>query len=246
MSSWKILIDSVLPPRCPFTGEIVDSQGMVAPEAWKNLTFIAAPYCHACGFPFDFAVSSGQGEVLCPSCHADRPPYGRARSAIAYDDASRDFILGFKHGDRTEAVVSMIPWLRAAGADLWDGADLLVPVPLHRLRLLRRRYNQAALIAQKIGKDRGIPCLVDALIRRKATPSQGHLTASERQKNVRHAFSVNGKCQQKIIGKKIILVDDVYTTGATVSECVSILLRAGAASVDVLTLARVVKPSRVS
>lgn len=236
------LIDTILPPRCAFTGEIVDSQGVISPKAWGDLSFIAAPYCKACGFPFEFAAAN---DALCAACLTDAPEFSAARAALVYNDASRDFILGFKHGDQTQSVVTMVPWMKAAGADILTGADVIVPVPLHRWRLLRRRYNQAALIGQAVAKDMKIVFCADALIRTRATETQGHLNANERKKNVKSAFELHPKRGVVVTGKKIVLVDDVYTTGATVSECAKALLKAGAADVSVLTLARVVRPTKL-
>ena len=245
MSYISALINIILPPRCPFTGEIVDSPGTVSPTAWGGLSFIADPFCYACGFPFEFAVPKGSAENLCAGCLAQRPEFHRARAALVYNDASRDFILGFKHGDQTHAVVAMVPWLRNAGAELWDGADVIVPVPLHRWRLLRRRYNQAALMGDAIGKATGTRFIADGLMRTRATQTQGHLNAAARRKNVKSAFGVHPKRLAHIRGKNVVLIDDVYTTGSTVRECARALLHAGAAEVSVLTLARVVKAGRV-
>ncbi len=245
MYSLKKIMDYVLPPRCPISGEIVDSQGAVSPQAWAGLSFIAAPYCDACGFPFEFAMPQNAGPALCPACQGDPPPFAKARAALRYDDASRPFILGFKHGDQTQSVVSMVPWLRAAGADFWGQADLVMPVPLHRWRLLRRRYNQAVLMGAAIAKDRSLKFIPDGLIRSRATPTQGHLNAGEREKNVRKAFAINPVRKKNIQGAKIVLVDDVFTTGATVKECTKELLKEGAAEVFVLSLARVVRPTRL-
>ncbi len=245
MSYFFRLLDEILPPRCPFTGDIVDSQGTVSPSAWAELSFIAPPYCHACGFPFEFAVPSGSQENLCGPCLKDRPEYKSARSALVYNDASRDFILGFKHGDQTHAVVAMVPWLRNAGAELWAKTDVIVPVPLHRWRLLRRRYNQAAMIGQAMAKDRGLLFSADTLVRTRATPSQGHLNAGQRAQNVKRAFAIHPKRKSIIEGKNVLLIDDVYTTGSTVSECAKVLKESGAAEVNILTLARVVKAGRI-
>lgn len=237
------LIDAILPPRCAFTGNLVDSQGMIAPEAWAGLSFVTAPHCHNCGMPFEFAPSAGEA-MQCASCLTDPPEFAMARTALAYDDASRGFILGFKHGDQTESVVTMVPWLKAAGADFWERADMVVPVPLHRWRLLRRRYNQAALMGRAMAKAMGKGFIADGMMRTRATPSQGHLKADERKKNVSKAFAVNPKRAGAITGKSIVLIDDVYTTGSTVRECAKILLASGAKEVFVLTLARVIKPER--
>lgn len=244
MRSFTKLIDAVLPPRCPFTGEIVDSQGTVSPAAWARLSFITDPQCHACGFPFEFAVPKGSAENLCAACLFERPAYDRARAALVYNDASRDFILGFKHGDQMHSVVAMLPWLKQAGADILPEADMIVPVPLHRWRLLRRRYNQAAVMGGALAREAGKIFMADALVRTRATPTQGRLKAKERAANVKRAFALHPR--RSVTGKNIVLIDDVYTTGATVGECVKVLLKAGATSVNVLTLARVVKSAKIS
>lgn len=243
MSLWGNILNAALPPRCPLSGEIVDVQGMLAPESWARLQFIADPVCGACGFPLEFSIESAGAR--CAACLKNPPVYGRGRSALVYDEASRDLILGFKHGDQMQSVVSFVPWFKRAGAELLEQTDILVPVPLHRWRLLRRRYNQAALMAQALGKAVGKPCLPDILQRVRATPIQGYMRPRERQKNVKNAFRLYPRHTEKIVGKNILLIDDVYTTGSTVSECVKTLLAGGAGHVDVLTLARVVRSARL-
>ena len=231
-------LDTVLPPRCVVNGEIVEVQGMISPQAWSELDFIGDPMCASCGFPFDFEVEEGS---LCAGCLEHPPPYEKARSALTYNDISRDIILGFKHADKTHLVKAFVPWLRRAGQEMLQEADMIVPVPLHRRRLLARRYNQAALIAKALAKEQGLQCEVDLLERVKATPSQGHLRIKERYKNVRRAFALNPKAKVDVKGKTVLLIDDVYTTGATVKECTKVLLKAGASKVYVLALARVVR-----
>lgn len=230
------ILNTVLPPRCVISGEIVDRQGMIAAAAWSQLDFIVNPMCDTCGFPFDFEVEKGS---LCASCIDYTPPFTKTRSALKYDDVSRDLILGFKHADQTHMVRAFIPWLEKAGAEFLPHADLLIPVPLHRWRLLSRRYNQAAIIAQALSKAIQIPVAVDGLRRTRPTPSQGHLKAGERRKNVKRAFAVNPKIDIK--DKAIVLIDDVYTTGSTVKECTKVLKKAGAKEVNVLTLTRVTR-----
>jgi ComF family protein len=239
------IIDFVLPPRCIVTGDIVDVQGMISPSSWGALNFISDPQCFRCGFPFDFSSGeAGEGNI-CAACQKKAPVYDRARSALVYDDFSRDIVLAYKHADQTHAVPTFIPWLRRAGKDILDEADYFVPVPLHRWRILRRRFNQSALIARYLSKETKIPCLPGVLQRIRSTQTQGHLKPDERKKNVRNAFCVTPHYKKIIEGKHIVLIDDVYTTGATVSECAKALLKAGAFKVDVLTLARVVKPQKV-
>jgi len=230
-------IDIVLPPRCVVTGEMVERQGMIAPKGWAGLDFIGVPFCASCGVPFEFEV---EDKAHCAECLKDRPPFAAARCVLKYNDGSRDLILGFKHSDKIHAVQAFIPWLKRVGAEMLDEADVLVPVPLHRWRLLSRRYNQAAIIAFALGKDTGLKCLPDAIVRVRATPSQGHLSTEERLNNVHKAFAFNRRYTEQVKGKSLVLVDDVYTTGATVKECTKVLLTAGALRVHVLTLARVV------
>lgn len=231
-------VDIVLPPRCVITGDIVDKQGMITPQAWAQLNFIADPQCGKCGIPFDFESFEG---LTCTACLDRTPPFETARAALKYDDASRDMILRFKHADQTHVVLAFIPWMEKAGAQMLAQADYLVPVPLHRWRLLSRRYNQSALIAQALSKKTKVPTMVDGLLRIRATEVQGYKKAAERHKNVKKAFVTNPKREEAVKGKSIILIDDVYTTGATVKECAKTLMKAGAKRVDILTLARVVR-----
>lgn len=231
-------IDTILPPRCVVTGDVVERQGMVSPKAWVSLDFITDPFCDRCGFPFEYEVDEGSH---CTSCLTHEPPFEQARAALKYNETSRDLILGFKHADKTHVVKAFMPWLGRSAGEMFAQADYLVPVPLHRWRLIARRYNQAALIAQALSKQVEIPTILDALVRTRITASQGHLTAKERYKNVKRAFAVNKKRCDEIKGKSIIIIDDVYTTGATAKECTKALLKAGAEKVFVLSLARVVR-----
>lgn len=231
-------VDVILPPRCVITGDFVEQQGMVSPKAWSALDFISNPQCRCCGIPFDFEV---EDETLCTGCLDKRPVYKTARAAVKYNDTSRKLILGFKHADKTYAVKAFTPWMKRAGETMLAEADFIAPVPLHRWRLVQRRYNQAAMIAYSLSDSEDIDCLPDLLLRVRATPSQGFLNAKERIRNVSRAFTLNRHYKAQIKNKKIVLVDDVYTTGATVNECTKVLMRAGAAEVNVLTLARVVR-----
>lgn len=244
-NSLRKTVDLILPPRCIVTGNIVDRQNAIDAQAWAAINFIADPCCERCGFPFDFPADSESGVSLCAACLKSPPPYDRARASLVYDEASKPMILGFKHGDKTHAVNSFIPWLKIAGTELLTETDFLVPVPLHRWRLLRRRYNQAALLASSLARETKTACLADALLRTRATPMQGHKKARHRRANVRHAFAINPKHRERIEAASILLIDDVFTSGATISECARTLKKAGAASVNALTLARVVRPVQV-
>jgi len=232
-----LALNLTLPPRCIGCGARVDTAGLACAKCWSDLTFIAPPLCACCGAPFDFAI---EGAHRCPSCYAAPPAYDRARAALIYDDGSRGLILGFKHGDRLHAAPAFGAWVARAGAELLEDADIVTPVPLHRLRLLRRRYNQAALIAAAAGEKAGVMHLPDLLERHRATPSQSTLGPVARARNVAGAFRLNPSHADRVKGSRIVLVDDVLTTGATVSACARVLRRGGAARIDVLTLARVV------
>lgn len=190
-----------------------------------------------CGAPFDIAVPDGQ---VCAACLARPPAYDRARAAIAYGEVSRDLVLALKRQGRRDGLALMATWMAAAGADLLAGADLIAPVPLHYLRHVRRGYNQSVWLCAAIRRRTGVRVGVDVLKRIRPTPTQGGLSADGRRRNVQGAFRVRRKKQ--VAGAHVVLVDDVFTTGATAEACVRELKRAGAACVDVLTLARVVGP----
>jgi len=233
------LLDVLLPHRCLACGVIVDAAGVLCPACWAGMTFAGPPCCEACGLPFAYDEGAG---MLCGECAAHPPPFGRARAAFIYGPASRRLVLDFKHGDRTEAAPAFAGWMVRAGAELIAEAQVIVPVPLHWTRLFARRFNQAALLAHAIGRRTGLPVAPDVLVRRRRTPSQGHLGRSARRRNVAGAFVVSPRRAALVADRRVLLVDDVMTTGATLAACTRALLRAGAHSVDVVALARVVAP----
>lgn len=230
-------LDVLFPPRCLKCGTELDSTGALCADCWPQITFIAAPHCACCGAPFPYDAGPG---AICASCAQATPDFDRARAVFVYSDASRDLILAFKHADQTHAVPGFGKWLARAGAELLSDADFIVPVPLHRRRLFARRFNQSALLAHAIAKETGRAVAPDALIRTKRTRPHVDMGRSARMTNVAGAFKVNPRWSEALAGAKVVLVDDVLTTGATVSACARTLRRAGAARIDVLTLARVV------
>lgn len=232
-----VVLDALLPPRCAACGEPVDRPRTLCLACWSALTFITRPLCTVCGNPFETAPP---GEPVCGDCHAAPPPWQRGRSALRYDDASRRLVLGFKHGDRLHLAPLLCGWMRAAGAELLCAAEVVVPVPLHRWRLIARRYNQAAVLAHALGREGAVTVSDRALVRVRRTPSQGDMTRDQRARNVQGAFRVDETRRAEIAGRQVLLVDDVLTSGATANACTRALLRAGAGAVDLLTLARVV------
>jgi ComF family protein len=240
----RVALDLILPPLCLKCRTLVAEPQSVCAPCWSALRFMSAPQCTQCGLPFPHDLGAG---VKCAACIAKPPPFTISRAALAYDDASRDLILGFKHADRLEPVPLFARWMATAGRDAVANAEVLVPVPLHWRRLVSRRYNQAALLANALGALTRLPVDTAALQRVKATPSQGEMpSARARAKNVVRAFALAEKSRAKIAGKRLVLVDDVLTTGATAGACTKALLKAGAASVSVVTLARVVRPLSLS
>ena len=232
-------IDFLLPARCVVTGEVVETSEMLSPDGWASLNFIEAPYCSKCGTPFGI-VEKVDAEMVCAGCLDFPPICKRVRASLRYDDGSRGLILAYKHGDKTHMAIPFSEWLRRAGDEILDEADLLVPVPLHWTRLLRRRYNQAALLAQCLSRKTGVPVNTTEFKRIKKTPPQGYMKKKERRRNVSDAFSVKPGSESVFSGKRIVLIDDVYTSGATVDACAKVLLDVGALSVDVLCVARTV------
>jgi ComF family protein len=230
------LLDLILPPRPLDEGAgSVQTHGLTA-AAWGRINFVEAPCCDGCGAPF--AYDQGQG-ALCPTCHARRPAFDRGRAACLYDEASRDLILKFKHADRSDLAGLFAQWIARSASDVIATADALIPVPLHHLRLLGRRYNQAAEIARRLSARTGVAYFPDALARKRATRSQGGQSASGRRRNVAGAFHVPPRWRRRIEGRRLVIIDDVLTTGATLEGCARALKGAGAASVDVAVIARV-------
>lgn len=232
-------LDRVLPPRCYACGTGVEAQGALCAACWSGLAFITDPQCGRCGLPFEYAL---EGTSICGACLARPPAFDVARSALHYDDASRPFILAFKHGDETRHARPFAKWMLRTLNGVMRDDMLIIPVPLHRKRLLKRRYNQAAMLARELARLGELPCEMEVLHRIKATPSQGGLSAQGRRSNVQGAFALSPKGAKVLNGRSVLLVDDVFTTGATVNACAKVLRKGGAAFVAVVTLARVVRP----
>jgi ComF family protein len=237
----RAALDVLLPPQCLTCECPVVLQGQFCAECFGRAAFITEPCCAHCGVPFAYALEGGV-ERLCPGCRLHPPPWSQARAALRYDEHAKRILLPFKHADRPELAAALAPMMARAGAALLRRAELLVPVPLHRRRLFTRRYNQAALLARTLARLSGVPAAPDLLIRRRATASLGELGAEARSAAVQGAFAVRPGRADRLVGRRVLLVDDVMTSGATAGACTEVLLAAGAASVDVLVAARVPDP----
>ncbi len=235
-------LDLALPRLCAACREPVEGQGL-CPGCWSKLSFIRRPYCERLGIPFLYDPGPG---ILSMEAIAGPPAYHRARAAVRFDDISRALVHALKYGDRLDLAPMMGRWINHAGGELLAEADALVPVPLHWRRQWTRRFNQSAMLAAAVSAISGVPVAAAALKRVKATAQQVGLSRSERAANVQGAFRVPPEGKAAVVGRRLVLVDDVLTSGATVDGCARVLRRAGAANVDVLIFARVADPVRTS
>lgn len=230
------LVDIVTPPICLKCHEPLSSQDNLCPGCWSKIDFIRPPLCDRLGIPLPY--DSGAG-TLSAQAVAAPPVYGRARAVARYDGVMRQLIHDLKFHDRHDARKLFGRWMAEAGSSLIFDADVIVPVPLHRWKLLKRRFNQAAILSAELSRLTGRPNAPLALMRSRKTSPQLGLTATQRRQNVSGAFSVPPRQRGAVEGRCVLLVDDVITTGATISAAARALLSAGAAGVDILALALV-------
>jgi ComF family protein len=238
-AAWRGTLDLIFPPQAIDGGSAL--AGGLSAAAWSRIQFLDGPVCDGCGVPFEYDIGS-----RCASCLAKPRAFDAARAACLYDETSREPILKLKHADRLDLAPLFARWLSRAARDLIEEADAVAPVPLHPSRLLSRRYNQAAEIARPLAGLTGVPYLPDALVRRRDTGSQGGKSGVGRRRNVAGAFEVPARRAPRVAGKRILLIDDVMTTGATAEGCARALKAAGAVRVDVAVVARVKEMSRLT
>ena len=241
-ATFGLVVDVALPPLCASCREPVGDAGVCA-ACWAKLSFIAPPYCERLGIPFTYDPGPG---ILSMEAIADPPAYHRARAAVRYDDVARTLVHALKYGDRLDLAPTMGRWMARAGRELLADADALIPVPLHWRRLWARRFNQSALLAKAVAQESGVKVADTVLKRVKATAQQVGLSQAERAQNVQGAFRVPTECKAEVAGRRLILIDDVLTSGATADACARALLRAGARNVDLLVFARVVDAARAT
>jgi ComF family protein len=239
----RYVADLFLPPICIRCHEPNSAHGVLCARCWQGIAFITPPLCQRLGLPLPYV---GGDDAQVSSVALRHPPaYGRARAVARFEGVMRDLIHALKFGDRHESVGLFGRLLRSAGVELLSGADLLMPVPLHRTRLWKRRFNQSAILAGWLSAATGIPLELHALRRINATASQVGLSRAERHRNVAAAFGIAPGALVRVAGKRVVLIDDVITTGATLDACARVLKDAGAAEVDCLALALVVDEDQI-
>ena len=226
--------DVIYPATCPGCGIITAGHAGFCPTCWREIRFIERPYCEILGVPFSYDPGEG---MVCAEAIADPPAFDRLRAVAIHEGPVRHLVHGLKYRDRTDMAPMMAAWMLRASEGHVADCDAILPVPLHRWRFASRKFNQSAELARHLSLQSGRPFLPRTLVRVKNTSRQVGLTARAREENVRAAFRVSPGREIDVAGKHILLADDVYTTGATVSSATRALKKAGAAEVTVLTFA---------
>lgn len=224
------ILDLIWPPISLLSNEKLSQSGLIGANEWLSLNFNFGPRCNICSIPL---IDSPHPENTCANCIAEPPYFDRAIAPLIYDDNSKSLILALKHSGRKDGLKTFSNWM--VGALNQSEFDIVMPVPLHFSRMFEREFNQSIWLGEKVAKKIGVKFDRTNLIRIKNTKSQGTQSAKGRHRNIRNAFV----CKSRLDGKRVLLIDDVFTTGSTVNECARILRKNGAKSVIVLTLLRV-------
>lgn len=233
------ILHAVFPPECLNCGTEVGSDFALCGQCWAETPFVQGAICDKCGTPLP-----GEAEdrpLRCDDCLSIARQWHKGRAALVYAANGRKLVLGLKHGDRAEVARAAGPWMARAASDLLEGDPLLVPIPLHHIRLLRRKFNQSALLAHAMAEATGLTCVPDALLRKKITHSQDGLSRDQRFENLAGSITVNPARAHELANRKILLIDDVMTSGATFAAATEAAHFAGASTICVIALARVVK-----
>ncbi|MEO0829759.1 MAG: ComF family protein [Pseudomonadota bacterium] len=232
------VVEVIYPPQCMLCGDPVAEAGLCG-SCWRETPFLTSQGCPLCAAPL---IGANVGnEALCDDCLKVPRPWSMGRAAMKYEGGGRRLVLGLKHGDRTENAALLGRWMASAAADMLEDDPLIVPVPVHWRRLVHRRYNQAALLSRAVARAAGLDHCVDLLLRRRATPTQEGRDWDGRFRNVESAISANPLREHLAYERTVVILDDVFTSGATFTACSEACLAAGAEEVRVLALARVVK-----
>lgn len=233
------IVNFIFPAQCVICRTFIENNDGICYECLNKIDFITDPKCAYCGYPFEIKFSNKNNLYVCPRCLKLKPKFDKCVSSVRYNDASKKIILPFKHADKTNYAKIMGRMMASTVSPFIEKVDFIVPVPIHLKRMLKRKYNQSALLVGVISSITGKPALYNTLVRTHFKESQGHLSVKDRKLNVSGAFAI--KNPFKIKGKNILIVDDVFTTGATINECAKVLKSAGARRIFVATFARVVK-----
>jgi ComF family protein len=226
----------LFPPKCLKCNAVTSRNGTLCATCWKKIKFISEPLCKICGFPFEFDVGK---DLICTNCIKNKPFFDHAISLFEYNEHSKNLIHKFKYGDKTYFSRYFAEWLyKRIGVNI-GSYEYIIPVPLHRTRMRQRFYNQSSLLAKDLGKLAGLKFLPNALIKTRYDVPQTSLPKNQRLKNVKNSFIINQQYKEEIKNSKIILVDDVYTTGSTINECSKILKKHKCYEITALTLARI-------
>ncbi len=239
----KKILYSIYPQTCHLCKKIIEADSAFCHDCWNQLDFITDPFCDTCGIALPYIESFDKGETLyCSLCLQAPPIYEKCRSAVQYSQAVQKLIVGFKQYDQTATLPVFTAWLKKLCSQFDRIEDhILIPIPIHYIKMFNRHYNQAALLSKALAKETGCRTWLNGMIRTKHTKPQGKVRITERASNVKGAFAINLKYKNQIKGKAFILIDDVYTSGSTVNECTKLLLNEGAKHVKILTIARTIK-----
>lgn len=239
MGFLQTALTSIYPPRCLGCGDLVDSDFGLCGKCWADTQFIAGTACDKCGTPLPGQIDYDL--IHCDSCLKTERSWSKGRAALIYGGMGRKLVLRLKHGDRQEVARPAAGWIKLAAKEILTKKTIIAPVPLHWIRLAKRRYNQSALIAKSLGDVSGLDWCPDLLLRSKRTPSLDGKTHAQRAEILTDAIKINPKRRRQMIGRPVLLIDDVMTTGATLEACAQACRAAGAADVCVSVLARAVK-----